>query len=110
MVKITDPYVKKNVGKIYKKGVEPCVVGVYQILVGLVGLTGVALTWIARLALKRSPKPYQEAKKRSLIAPVKCPLFIGQAEHPHRTRTDKQLPQWRPIETPSTLQRRDGGL
>lgn len=83
-------------------------VGVYQILVGLVGLSGVALTWIARWAMNRSAKPPPQTKKRIPIEPGRRPTFIGQAEHPHRTRTDKQLPGWRPLETPSTLQKRDG--
>lgn len=108
MVNITDPYVKKNLGRIYKKGVAPCAVGVYQILVGFIGLTGMGLIWIARLAMNRSIRPYLEAKKRIPIAPAKGPVFIGQAEHPHK-RSDAVLPEWRPIETPSTLQRRDGG-
>ncbi len=101
-------YITRRLHETVKHGIAPCTVGVYQILVGLVGLFGLLLTWIARQAMNRSIKPYLQAKKRIPPTRIVGPVFVSRALHPHGTRTDAQLPEWKPIERPSTLQDRGG--
>ena len=46
-----DPYVSKQLQVAYKRGVVDYFVGIYKILVGIVGLLGLLLVWIARHAM-----------------------------------------------------------
>ena len=106
MAKRMDPDMSKALHVAYKRGIADYVVGVYQIVVGLAGLLGCILIWIARRAmLNRSAKDYLVAKKQLPPQQERGPIFVTLAEHPHK-RTDLQLPEWRPLETPSTLQDR----
>ena len=101
-----DPYVSKTLRVAYKRGIADYAVGVYQIVVGTAGLIGCLLVWIARHAmLNRSAKDYLIAKKQLPPKQERGPIFVTLAEHPHK-RTDLKLPEWRPLETPSTLQDR----
>ena len=60
-----DPYVSKQLQVAYKRGVVDYFVGIYKILVGIVGLLGLLLVWIARHAIYNShtkQKPVSQEK------------------------------------------------
>ena len=104
-MRMSDPYVSKQLHTAYRHGIADYLMGVYQIVVGLAGLVGLATVFVARYAMNRSAKKYLIAKKRLPVEHPVGPVFAMRAEHPHK-RSDLQLPEWKPIETPSTLQDR----
>jgi hypothetical protein len=101
-----DPYVSNQLRALWQSGIAKHVSGVYEIVIAVVGMFGLLLVWTARFAMRnRSITRYLTRKGQLPPAQLPGPVFVTRALHPHR-RSDLQLPEWRPIDTPSEVQDR----
>lgn len=66
-----DPYMSKQLQVAYRRGVVDYFVGIYKILVGIVGLLGVMLVWMARRAIYYLHSNQRSAPQKNISRPSK---------------------------------------
>jgi hypothetical protein len=104
-----DPYIANQLRAFGRHGIARYLVGVYLVLVGLLGLSGKLLLWLAELAMNarnKSVRPYLEAKQVKLPArDARRPVFVTGAAHPHGSsrRVIDADAEWCPVESPGVI-------
>jgi hypothetical protein len=99
-------YVLSSLDEFWRIALAPALRGVYFLITVLACLTGRVLLGISSYAMNRSILPYLEAKKVREKQRKVVPVFVTEAEHPHR-RPLKRVDTWQPVEQPSVVQLRE---